>query len=61
MAKKKKFTINDWDREQWVDNDEYWYDECRRWRIHNKGGQRGFVRAHREEMDKYIREATGFE
>ena len=45
---------NDNEREQWVNNDEGLYDMYKRWRRHNKGGMRGFIRANRAEIDSLI-------
>ena len=44
--------MNDNDRQTWIDNDEGLYDLYRRWRRRNKGGKRGFVRAHRDLIDR---------
>jgi hypothetical protein len=48
-------TINDADREQWIDNDEGLYDDYQRWARRNKGGRRAYVRAYRDELDAVIR------
>lgn len=42
--------MNDTDREQWIANDEYLYLEAKRYR----GGMRGYLRAHRKEIDAMI-------
>jgi len=45
--------MNDLDRESFVENDEHLYWLCRHWRRQNKGGMRGFIRAHRKKIDEY--------
>lgn len=53
----KKFTINDDDREQWVDNDEGLYNDWKRSRL----SKRAYVRENRTEIDAFIRRTTGQE
>lgn len=52
---------NDDDRAQWVENDEGLYNWKREWIRQNpgKGGLRGFIRAHREEIDQAIDSVLG--
>ena len=47
----RRYTINDDDREQWVDNDEGLYDLMRSSRL----GKRAWIRANRELIDGVIR------
>ena len=47
-------SINNEERETWVLNDEWLYNECKRWRRRNKGGMRGFIRANRNVIDRVI-------
>lgn len=55
MPRTKKFTINDAEREMWVNNDEYWHNRWKRYR----GSMRSFLKENREELDDMIRKATG--
>ena len=43
--------MNDTERAELVDNDEGLYCMCNAWTRRNKGGVRGFVRAHRDLID----------
>lgn len=52
-------SINDAERELWVANDETLYLDCERWRKRNRGGVRGYIRAHRKEIDAVIRRVIG--
>lgn len=55
----KRFTINDDDREQWVNNVESWYLALEQWKKRTgNGGVRGFLRKHRKEIDAGIRRET---
>lgn len=60
MPRVKKFTINDDDREAFVNNNEGWYE---RWRTQVKPvfGMRRFVRTYRDEIDADIRAYCGQE
>lgn len=53
----KKFTINNNDREQWVNNDEGLYNWWKSERI----PMRKFITNHRTELDLIIRKACGQE
>jgi hypothetical protein len=48
-------TMNDTEREQWIDNDEGLYDWWRTSRL----GKRAFIRANRAAIDEVIRNVTG--
>lgn len=56
-VRKKKFTINDTDREEFIINHEglygWWMSERRRMTM------RQFIRANREEIDKVIKKESG--
>lgn len=48
--RERKFTLNDQDRAQWIDNDEGLYNW---WRASHKG-KTAFIRENREEITKAI-------
>lgn len=55
QVRQRTFTINEADREQWVDNDEGLY----RWWKSTRQSKRQFVRENREQLNTIIRKACG--
>jgi hypothetical protein len=55
--RERRFTLNDTDRAQWVDNDEGLYN----WMRGSRLSMRAFVRQNRAELDAYIQKALGHE
>lgn len=53
--RKKRYTINDHEREIWVLNDDFLYGEYSRWVRGLKGGMRGFIRENRHMIDAQIK------
>lgn len=51
--------MNDSERELWVLNTEALYLAMLAWRRRNRGGMRGFIRAHRDEIDRIARKSMG--
>lgn len=54
--KTKKFTLNDNDREEWIDNDEGLYS----WYRSSRKSMREFIRNNRTDIDAHIKAVLGY-